>query len=263
MDIRLDLRKSLQENAAEYFEKAKKSKNKMQGAKTAIAQAQIQAQKQQERHEQVKQKIQLQQPKEHWYHKYHWSKTTNGHLMVAGQNASANEKLIKAHTEPSDIVFHTDMAGSPFTILKAGGEHTQQDLDEAAQLTAAYSKAWQNNLASLEVFYVKPEQVTKEAQSGEYLTKGSFMIRGETNYINATVQLCIGVITQEGYHPQIFAGTQESAKKHCSSYAQIRPGDNKTSDVAKQLQQRFSGDLDTYVKMLPAGGTTIAQIHNG
>jgi hypothetical protein len=233
----------------------------MDGAKMAIEQAKEQKKKQEAIHQEVQEQVALKQPKEHWYHKYHWAKTSNGHLIVAGQNASANEKLIKAHAQGNDVVFHTDMAGSPFAILKADGKQTSQDLKETAQITAAYSKAWQSRLASLEVFYVKPEQVTKEAQSGEYLTKGSFMIRGETKYLTAQIQLCIGVHQEEGYHPQIHVGTQESIQQHCTQYALLRPGEQKTSDVAKQLQKRFGGDLDTYVKMLPAGGSMITQYY--
>ncbi|MFT4250286.1 MAG: NFACT RNA binding domain-containing protein [Candidatus Woesearchaeota archaeon] len=256
MQIRLDLTKNLQENAAEYFQKAKKAKNKLPGAQQALTKAQEKAKKSKEETQKTQQRIQLQKPKEHWYHKYHWSKTTTENLLIAGSNAAANETLIKHQTTPEDLIFHTDMAGSPFTILQAKTP-TQQDLQEAAQLTAAYSKAWSKGLATLEVFYVKPEQVTKEAQSGEYLSKGSFMIRGETNYLHPEVRLCIGVIKQEGYEKEVFVGSKESCKKHCSEYAEIIPGEEKTSDVAKQLRKRLGGDLDAYIKAIPAGGSKI------
>jgi len=42
------------------------------------------------------------------------------------------------------------------------------------------------------VFWVKPEQVTKTAPTGEYLTTGSFMIRGKRNYL-PTTHLILGI----------------------------------------------------------------------
>ena len=259
MRVQLDLNKSLEENAEHYFKKAKKARKKLQGAKQAHAQAQQAAKHAQAQAAKHAKKQSLKQPDTHWYHKYRWSKTRNGHLLIAGQNASANEALIKQHAQTTDLVFHTDMSGSPFTLLRATTDNplTPQDREDAAQLTAAYSKAWERGLSTLDVFYVKPEQVTKEAQSGEYLTKGSFMIRGETNYHHPPVELAIGVITQEGYHPQVFVGSQEACKEHCATHAIIHPGTNKTSDVAKQLHKRFGGDLDAYVKAIPAGGSQI------
>ena len=259
MRVRIDITKSLEENAESYFKKAKKARKKLQGAKQAHAQAKQAAKKASQQAAEHARKQALKKPEERWYHKYRWSKTRNGHLLVAGQNASANEALIKQHTQPNNLVLHTDMAGSPFTLLQPLNEQeiTEEDLQDAAQLTAAYSKAWQKGLAALDVFHVKPDQVTKQAQSGEYLTKGSFMIRGDTTYHHPTVELAIGVIMQEGYHPQIFVGSQEACEKHCAAHAVLRPGQEKTSDVAKQLQKRFGGALDSYVKAIPAGGTRI------
>ena len=257
MRIRLDPEKTLEENAQNYFEQAKKARQKKHGAQEALQDTKKLLADEEKRAEIVKERAQLQQPEKNWYHKYRWSKTRNGHLLIGGQNASANETLIKHHTQPADFVFHTDMAGSPFTILKPQGEVTQEDLLDAAQFTASYSKAWSKGLASLEVFYVKPEQVTKQAESGEYLGKGSFVIRGDTTYINAPVELGIGVIEKKGYVPEVFVASPDSCETHATKHAIIIPGDDKTSDVAKKLRKRYGGDLDAYIKAIPAGKTKI------
>ncbi len=257
MRITLDLEQTLEENAQNYFESAKKARKKQQGAKEALKVTEQLLTQEQQRTAQAKMRAELKKPETHWYHKYRWSKTRNGHLLIAGQNAAANETLIKHHTQAQDLVFHTDMAGSPFTILKPEGEVTQEDLHDAAVFTACYSKAWSKGLASLEVFYVKPEQVTKQAQAGEYLAKGSFMIRGDTTYINAPVELGIGVIKREGVVPEVFVASKESCEKNAQEHVIIIPGDIKTSDVAKTLKKRFGADLDALVKAIPAGKTKI------
>ncbi len=257
MKIALALEKNTQENANTYFERAKKAKKKIQGAKDAILRAQMDHAKANEhaQHEQEQAKL-LTRPQK-WYHKYRWCITQEGNLIVGGQNASANETLIKHHTDPTDTVFHTDMAGSPFFILKTK-QPTKQELSEAAQLTAAYSRAWKQQIAGIEVFYVKPEQVTKEAQSGEYLPKGAFMIRGETTYVQAKVELYIGLHKEEGYIPEIRVGTKETVEHWCERALRILPGKKKTSEIGKQLIKTLrGGTVDSYNKVIPAGGSTI------
>ena len=256
MRITVDLDKTLEENAEHYFKKAKKARRKLQGAKQAHAQAKQQAQRAEAHAQEAARRAALKEPESHWYHKYRWSRTRNGHLLIAGQNASANEAIIKHHAQPSDTILHTDMSGSPFTILRCE-EPTEEDYADAAQLTAAYSKAWEKGMSTLDVFHVKPEQVTKEAQSGEYLGKGAFMIRGDTTYHHPHVELGVGVIVREGYEPEVFVGSKQACAQHCETHALIAPGDQKTSDVAKQLQKRFGGDLDAYIKAIPAGGSRI------
>ena len=53
-------------------------------------------------------------------------------------------------------------------------------------------------LTALNVYWVHPEQVSKTPPSGEYLTKGSFIIRGNKNFIRGVpLKIAIGVITKE------------------------------------------------------------------
>ncbi len=257
MRITLELDQSVEENASAYFERAKKAKRKQQGAREALAETQKLLAKETQKTALAEQRATRTPPPKHWYHKYRWSKTRNGHLLVAGQNASANEVLIKHHTQEEDLVFHTDMAGSPFTILKPEGGVMEEDLFDAAVFTASYSKAWSKGLASLDVFYVKPHQVTKQAQAGEYLAKGSFMIRGETTYLSAPLELGVGVIVREGVLPEVFVGSKESCAQHTHTFALLIPGDQKTSDVAKQLRKRFDADLNDLVRAIPAGNSKI------
>lgn len=255
MKLTLDLEKSFEQNAADYFEAAKKAKHKLAGAQEAYKKAQARAEQAKAAAERREEQAQLKEPEQHWYHKYRWSLSRNGGLIVAGQNASANEAIMKHQVLPEDIVFHTDMAGSPFTLLR--GSQEPEDLEDAALITACYSKGWKKGVASVETFHVKPEQVTKEAQAGEYLGKGAFMIRGETTYHHPELELGIGIRQQEGRRKEVFVGSPEACKKHCLAYAVIRPGSEKASSVAKQISKKYGGRVDDYVRMLPAGGSTI------
>ena len=55
-------------------------------------------------------------------------------------------------------------------------------LNEAGQACVARSAAWDAKVVA-SAYWVYPEQVSKTAPSGEYLTTGSMMIRGRKNYL--------------------------------------------------------------------------------
>lgn len=250
MRITLDLKKSVEQNAQEYFEKAKKAKKKLEGAKKALEEQNkkldvlIKQKPKEEKAELTKAR------KKHWYEKFRWFISSEGFLVIGGRDATTNEIIIKKHAEKNDIVFHTDMAGSPFVIIKIKDKKPSNiTLQQAADFTASYSKGWKAGLSTLAVFYVNPDQVTKEAQSGEFLPKGAFMIRGKTNYINPTMNLAIGL-----YDNMIMAGPIDAIKEHCEKYVEVIQGNQKLSDLAKKIQTILgNGDLDEIVRALPNG----------
>ncbi len=248
MKISLHLNESVEENAQRYFEAAKKARKKARGAEKAIAQARfVESSK--------KPKQQVLRRKKEWFEKFRWCLSSDGFLMVGGRDATTNEALIKKHAEKGDVVFHSDMAGSPFVVVKAGGKDVPSStLEEAAQFCASFSRAWRNGMSSLEVFHVAPEQVTKEARAGEYLGKGAFMIRGKTTYHKPLLEVAVG-LDSEG---RVMAGPPSAVKRHCKRAVLLLPGNRKVSDVAKELQQLLGGGtLDELVAALPPGGAVI------
>ena len=60
------------------------------------------------------------------------------------------------------------------------------DLDETAEGVLALSTQWNSSYSSGNVFYVLGNQVSKTPNTGEYITKGSFIVRGKRNYIKVT-----------------------------------------------------------------------------
>ncbi|MFT4311763.1 MAG: NFACT RNA binding domain-containing protein [Candidatus Woesearchaeota archaeon] len=195
--------------------------------------------------------------KREWYEKFRWFYASNGMLVIGGRDATTNEIVIKKHTQTGDLVFHTDMAGSPFFVIKADSQQIDEQVrQEVATLTIVYSRAWQMKLSSIDVFSVLPEQVSKQAQAGESLSRGSFVIRGKTTYYQVQMDFCIGVDDQFRVH----VGTQDSIKKHTTAFVRIVQGDTKTSEIAKQLRTIFGGgDLDEYIRQLPTGGCKIVR----
>ena len=264
-ELALDLTKSLEQNAGDYYEQAKKSKSKIDGAKRTLDDVRQKLVKLDSNRESMQKQYAVSEPKfiekkkTEWYEKFHWFITSSGLLAVGGKDATTNEILVKKHMEVKDFVFHTEIAGSPFFILKdARDKSTDLDLKEVAQATASYSAAWKLGVGATDVYQIKPEQVTKQANPGEYLGKGSFMIRGKKNYFRSTVlELAIGA-DDKG---KLMAGPISAIKKHFTKYKVIRQGDLKKSDIAKSVAKDFSVSVDEVMQLIPTGESKIISVN--
>ena len=254
--LTFDLNKNVEENAEVYFNKAKKIKKKLEGAKEALGKSLKEYKKlklKKEKEESLQPSHAARSTKKEWYEKFRWFFSSEGFLIIGGRDATSNEVLIKKHADKNDLVLHTDMAGSPFFVIKAENKKIgEKTINEAADATCSYSKAWKLGLSNTSVFYVKPEQVSKKAQSGEYLTKGAFMIYGKTNYVDNKINLAVGV--KDG---RIMGSPVEAIKKNCEKFVEVKQGRKKTSDVAKYIQKKIGGDLDEIIRALPAGGCEV------
>jgi len=253
MKVVLDFRKSIEKNAGDYFDKSKKAKKKLEGALRTKEKYEHELDKLVRNQEIIESnRVEKVDRKKHWFEKFRWFFTSKGFLVIGGRDATTNEIVIKKYTDPHDLVFHTDMAGSPFFVLKTEGKDVDEDtLKEVADATCTFSKAWKLGIQSQDVFYVSPSQVTKEAQSGEYLTKGSFMIRGKTNYIDNKIDLCIGV-NEEG---AVMGGPERSVKAHCKKYVALIQGEEKASKVAKVIAHKLKlSDVDEIIRAMSSGG---------
>jgi len=198
MRVTLRLTESLEENAQRYFEAAKKARKKAKGAEKALREWRAKLARQAAEPAPGKDAaVKKPRRKKEWFEQFRWCLSSDGLLMVGGRDATTNEQLVKKHAEKGDLVFHTDMAGAPFVIVKAGGKEVPSStVEEAAQFCASFSRAWRSGMSSLEVFHVSPEQVTKEANTGEHLGKGAFMIRGKTTYHKPLLGVAVGVDAQ-------------------------------------------------------------------
>ena len=251
----LELTKSIDENAAAYFEKAKKIKKKIEGAETALNENMKKLKELEAKRDKISiensKREKLKERKHEWYEKFRWFVSSEGFLAIGGRDATSNEVVIKKHTDANDLVFHTDMAGSPFFVVKSEGKAIgEKTKEEAADATCTFSRAWKNGLQASSVFYANPEQVSKKTQAGEYMGKGAFMIYGKTNYIDNKVNLAVGITKRQ----QIMSGPIDAVKKHCERYAVLAQGNEKASSVAKRIQYKIGGLIDEIIRALPAGG---------
>ena len=199
-----------------------------------------------------------------WYEKFRWFFTSEGKLAVGGRDAQSNALLIRRHLEDGDTVYHADLFGSPFFVLKQGMEQKPAETLEVAQATVTFSSAWKTGLGSADAFWVTKEQVGTSAPSGEYLSKGSFMIRGRKNPVpHNMVQLALGVDTKS----RLVAGPEGAVMASCGAYVVLQPHREKASETAKrvahELNRMRGGEqalsVDDVLRALPAGGGKVVR----
>ena len=257
MEIEIDLNKSVEENAGIYFEKAKKAKKKLKGALGALEESKKKLEKLMKEEEKFLEeegeKAVKKERKREWYEKFQWFGSSEGLLCVGGKDATSNEIIVKKHAEKGDLVFHTDLPGSPFFIVKNGVEAGEETLKECAQATASYSRAWKLGLGTAEVYCVETEQVSKKSKSGEYMAKGAFMIYGKRKYFNPKLEHAIGLVDE-----MVIGGPVSAVKVKAKKYVVVGMGREKKSSLAKKIKAKLKGgDLDEIIKFLPAGGGVI------
>ncbi len=228
----VDLNSNATEIAQEFFEKGKKMRSKIPGAKESIEETKREIEKIREQGIKIEEKVVEKKVEDkHWYEKYRWMFTSHGFLLVCGKNATQNEIVVKKVADDNDLIFHTQMAGSPFGVLKDGKDAPQEDKEEVAKFIATFSRAWKVGIPA-DVFCVSREQVTKSAPSGEYVEHGSFVIVGEKEYFRGIwPDLRIGV-NEEG---KVIGGPSELIKKKTLKSVKILPGNIPPGKIAKRV----------------------------
>lgn len=94
---------------------------------------------------------------------------------------------------PSDIYVHAEIQGASSVVVRnpSGNDVPPKTLLEAGTMAISYSVAWDAKVIT-NAYWVRSDQVSKTAPTGEYLGTGSFMIRGKKNFL-PTCQLIMGV----------------------------------------------------------------------
>jgi predicted ribosome quality control (RQC) complex YloA/Tae2 family protein len=260
----------------------------MERGNTAIEQskARLEAQIQELRNQtiSVRKKIIIkQQTSKEWYERYRWFITTDGLLAIGGRDASSNSAIIRKHLTENDIVFHAEVHGSPFFIIKNTGnlEETGLSLQQVAVATVSFSRAWKDGISSADAYWVTPDQIKKGAPPGQYVPKGSFVIEGKRNYIKGLeLRMAIGVARLENRYT-VVCGPADAVKKSAIIYAILLPGGLQPLNVAKKIKSEFvrilgsssnNEDLVDFVKtimledflrLMPSGQSKISLIANG
>ncbi len=275
--LTLDFRLSAADNANQMFQRSKQLEKKVKGAKIAIEDtekkiAHLQDNREDELIRVESEKLDTRRKKQ-WYEKFRWFRTSNDMLVLGGRDASSNQQLIRKYLEESDLFFHADFAGAPVVIARTEGRVVPEDeLLEVATFAVSYSRAWKTGWSAADSYWVTSKQVSLSAPSGEFLPRGSVMVRGERNYIrNAPVRIAMGLIVEEDL-PLIIAGPDSAIRSQTKISIDFIPGPIKVSEAAKRIRRQFADqvseelqgkvhalNLDEIIAMLPPGPVSLIE----
>jgi predicted ribosome quality control (RQC) complex YloA/Tae2 family protein len=267
--IKIDLKASLPSIASTLFNESKKQSSAISSIEKLKAKTEKEIEKLKNQSEQAKDSVTISEVrKKNWYERYRWFFTSDGFLAIGGRDSSSNSAIIRKHLEKDDRVFHAEIFGSPFFLLKNSIDSLPSSLNEVANATVCFSRAWREAMYGMSAYWVNPEQVKKAAPSGQYLPKGSFTIDGQRNFVRiSSLKLAVGLFKQnENY--LVTCGPQAAIKKTCECYAIIEPTGFVSTDVAKKIRTEFmkmKGEvvkylsLDEFVRILPAGESHVIE----
>jgi predicted ribosome quality control (RQC) complex YloA/Tae2 family protein len=245
MELKINLRKNIHENAAAYFEEAKKYEKKIEGVKKAIKDTLKQIEKSPE----IKKPERIEKKKTEWFEQFHYFFTSNNCLVISGRSAKQNEIIFSKYFNDEDIFFHADIHGASLTVLKCA-KPTDSDILETAQFAACFSSAWKAGIGAINVYSAKKNQVSKYSQ-GEYVSKGGFVIKGERKWFKS-VELKLQVYFKESLKiaPALMK-TENSVK--------IKPGKIKRFDAMTKIKRILKVDLKGDFSGLLPGDCEIVQ----
>jgi len=261
--IRIRVDESVEANAGRYYDRIKKLKKKKDGAREAMKRPLV-------RQSETPRRKASGRPR--WYHRFRWFFTTDGVLVVGGRDADQNEELVKRYMEGGDTFVHADVHGAAVVIVKGETEHP----GEAAVFAASYSNAWKSGHLTADVYAAAPSQVSKTPPSGEYISKGAFVVRGERRYFrDVPLGIAIGVRLEPS--PAVIGGPPGVVENRCEVSVTLQPGTFEPHDIARKVVRTLQKKLgeqrsrhlknilntESVIRFMPPGGSDMVGEHEG
>lgn len=184
--VDVDLGLSAYGNAKKYYDYKRSAEKKEHKTIEAADKAMKSAEKKtQKTLKEVQTVITIQKARKvYWFEKFLWFISSENYLVIAGRDQQQNEMIVKRYLRAGDIYVHADLHGATSCVIKnpSGDPIPPRTLTEAGTMAVCYSAAWDAKIIT-SAWWVHHHQVSKTAPTGEYLTTGSFMIRGKKNFL--------------------------------------------------------------------------------
>jgi len=258
-EVSLDYRQTLDENVRRIYDERKEARSKAAGAQDALTATTKEIEEALKAAARVAKKARekVKPTKAFWFEAYRWFFSSEGFLVIGGRDAKTNDAVVKKHLKEGDRYAHADVHGAPSCVIKEGSKAGEATLSEACAFALGMSKAWSAGIASGGAFWVLPEQVSKEAESGEFLPRGAFMVRGKRNFVNdIPLRLAVAEIEIDGHRKIVCAPESAIAGKSTRS-AVIGPGEEDREGIVRRFARAFAVPVEEIQRILPPGGSAI------
>ncbi|XP_074347240.1 uncharacterized protein LOC141686080 [Apium graveolens] len=185
--VEIDLALSAYANARRWYEMKKRQESKQEKTISAHEKAFKAAERKTQFHLSQEKTVAAitHMRKVHWFEKFNWFISSENYLVISGRDAQQNEMIVKRYMSKGDLYVHAELHGASSTIIK---NHKPENpvppltLNQAGSFTVCHSQAWDSKIVT-SAWWVYPNQVSKTAPTGEYLTVGSFIIQGKKNFL--------------------------------------------------------------------------------
>ena len=280
---RIKFESSIPKFSSLLFSRAKELERGAINIDKASEELRLRVEKLQNQTQKIHEKIQFSKlESKQWYERYRWFVTSDGYLVIGGRDASSNSAIIRKYMTENDIIFHAEIHGSPFFLVKNVNNQEKQNsgyVEETAQATISFSRAWKDGLSSGDAYWVFPNQVKKGAPTGQFLPKGSFVIEGKRNFCRGIeLKLSIGLVQIEKKY-SIVCGPLNAVRKRSLVFTSLLPGGTDSMNLAKKVKSEFVRaisefdqslaeyckkiSLDEFIRMLPTGQSKIERAERG
>ncbi|MGA1873678.1 MAG: NFACT RNA binding domain-containing protein, partial [Thermoplasmatota archaeon] len=260
--VDLETSLDLNQNADLLYTRSKTARKKIEGIEAALRSSRDKLERARRDIEDREDGESIRKLRRFWFESYRWCFTSSRILIIGGRDAKTNERIVKKYMRDSDLYAHADLSGASSVILRVDKD---READEASKEQAVHfsilnSKAWHAKVGSAGGYWVLPDQVSRTPQSGEFLAKGSFVIRGKKNFVEKLpMEGAVGTVYVEGV-PKVMFGPVDAVKEICQgNILLLRPGRTKKSDIAKVIAKELGGELDQVMSVLPPGGIDMSR----
>lgn len=223
--VLVHVHESVEANVERYYAQVKKFKKKRDGAVTAMKRPLV---------KKAQGKVHLTPLKKRWYHRFRWFFTSDNCLVLGGRDAGQNEELVKRYMEGGDTFVHADVHGASVVMVKGKTER----MNEVAQFAASYSGAWRSGHFSADVYAVRPDQVSKTPEAGEFVSRGAFIVRGERTYFKS-VPLGVAIGYQTEPNVAVIGGPVNAVEARTKQRVLLKPGPYEPNDIAKKVLRQL------------------------
>ncbi|CAM5123748.1 unnamed protein product [Eretmochelys imbricata] len=264
--VDVDLSLSAYANAKKYYDHkrhaAKKTQKTVEAAEKAFKSAEKKT-KQTLKEVQTVTTIQKAR-KVYWFEKFLWFISSENYLIIAGRDQQQNEMIVKRYLKSGDIYVHADLHGATSCVIKnpTGELIPPRTLTEAGTMALCYSAAWDARVIT-SAWWVYHHQVSKTAPTGEYLTTGSFMIRGKKNFLPPSYLMmgfsflfkveesCVWrhrderkIKVQDEDMESVTSSTNELVSEEVELLEEAPEGDDSSTDDEKALPQEMPDGIE-------------------